>query len=174
MYAFLCASLYLAASFNKKKAQFQFLEGWGTRSGGFLAAGPLLGVDGVAVLMIILTCFIFPLAFLSMWDHREEEISSVCLLYFSLEYLTLNVFMQLNILFFFIFFEAVLLPMVIIIGVFGSRSRRISAAYRFFFYTLVGSLITLSGIIIIYAEYGSLNLLFLKKIKIGADLQKLL
>lgn len=174
MYALLFLSVYLAASFNKKKAHFQFIEAWGSSWGGFLASGPLFGVDGVSVLMIILTCFIFPLAFLSTWDQKQHDTPSICFLYFSLEYLTVNVFMQLNILFFFIFFEAVLLPMVLIIGVFGGRPRRVEAAYRFFFYTLFGSLITLSGIIIIYTEYGSLNLIFLKKFQLAEDLQKLL
>lgn len=174
MYVFLSLSVYLAASFNKNKAQFQFVEGWGSRWGGFLALGPIFGVDGVSVLMIALTCFIFPLAFLSTWDQKEQDVSPTCFLYFCLEYLTVNAFMQLNILFFFIFFEAVLLPMVLIIGVFGGRSRRVDAAYRFFFYTLFGSLITLSGIIIIYTEYGSLSLIFLKKFKLAEDLQKLL
>lgn len=174
MYIFLFLSLYLAASFNKKKAQFQFVEGWGSNWGGFLASGPVFGVDGVSVLMITLTCFIFPLAFLSTWDQKQHESSPTCFLYFCLEYFTVNVFMQLNILFFFIFFEAVLLPMVVIIGVFGGRSRRVEAAYRFFFYTLFGSLVTLSGIIIIYTQYGSLNLIFLKNFKIAEDLQRLL
>ena len=64
--------------------------------------------------------------------------------------------------------------MVVIIGVFGGRSRRVEAAYRFFFYTLFGSLVTLSGIIIIYTQYGSLNLIFLKNFKIAEDLQRLL
>ena len=174
MYLLLFLSLYLAASFNKKNAQFQFVEGWGSKWSGFLSLGPLLGVDGVSVLMITLTCFIFPLAFLSTWDQKEHEAYPICFLYFCLEYFTLNVFMQLNILFFFIFFEAVLLPMVVIIGVFGGRPRRVAAAYRFFFYTLFGSLITLSGIIIIYTKYGSLNLIFLKSFKLAEDLQKLL
>ena len=174
MYLLLFLSIYLAGSFNKTKGQFQFVEAWGSKLGGLLAAGPLFGVDGVSVLMIALTCFIFPLAFLSTWDQKQEDISPTCFLYFCLEYLTVNVFMQLNILFFFIFFEAVLIPMVIIIGVFGNRSRRIDAAYRFFFYTLFGSLITLSGIIIIYTEYGSLSLIFLKKFKIAEELQILL
>ena len=174
MYLFLFLSVYLAASFNKKNGQFQFVEGWGSKWGGFLASGPLLGVDGASVLMIALTCFIFPLAFLSTWDQKQHDISPTCFLYFCLEYLTVNVFMQLNILFFFIFFEAVLLPMVVIIGVFGGSSRKVAAAYRFFFYTLFGSLITLSGIIIIYTQYGSLNLIFLKKFKLAEDLQKLL
>ena len=130
---FFFLSICLATSFNKKNPQFQFVEAWGSKLGGLLASGPLLGVDGVSVLMITLTCFIFPLAFLSTWDQKQQDASPLCFLYFCLEYLTINVFMQLNILFFFIFFEAVLLPMVIIIGVFGGRSRRVGAAYRFFF-----------------------------------------
>lgn len=174
MFFFLFLSIYLAASFDKKTTGFQFVESWWIGGGDLLASGPLLGVDGVAVLMINLTCFIFPLAFLSIWDCREEEASSLCFLYFSLEYLTVNVFIQLNILYFFIFFEAVLLPMVLIIGVFGGRPRRIDAAYRFFFYTLFGSLIMLSGIIIIYNECNSLDLIFLKNIQISEQAQKLL
>ena len=171
MYFLFFLSINLAFSLNKTKFGFQYIETFGKNLGGLMAFGPTLGVDGVSVLMIALTCFIFPLCFLSVWDTKDDQMSQTCLLYFSLEVLTINVFLQLNILYFFIFFEAVLIPMVIIIGVYGSRERRIYAAYRFFFYTLFGSLIALTGIIILYAEYKSLNLLYLSKISIKREIQ---
>jgi NADH:ubiquinone oxidoreductase subunit 4 (subunit M) len=71
------------------------------------------------------------------------------------EFLLINVFIVLDLFFFYIFFEGVLIPMFLIIGLWGSRQRKIHAAYQFFFFTLLGSIIMLLGIIIIYVEMGT-------------------
>ena len=68
------------------------------------------------------------------------------------EFLLINVFSVLDLFFFYIFFEGILIPMFIIIGIWGSRQRKIHAAYQFFFYTLLGSILMLLGIIIIYFQ----------------------
>ena len=74
------------------------------------------------------------------------------------EFLLLNVFSVLDLIFFYIFFEGVLIPMFIIIGVWGSRQRKIHAAYQFFFYTLLGSIFMLLGIIVIYFHLGTTDI----------------
>jgi NADH:ubiquinone oxidoreductase subunit 4 (subunit M) len=71
------------------------------------------------------------------------------------EFLLINVFIVLDLFFFYIFFEGVLIPMFLIIGLWGSRQRKIHAAYQFFFFTLLGSIIMLLGIIVIYVEMGT-------------------
>lgn len=75
---------------------------------------------------------------------------------------------------FYIFFESVLVPMVLIIGLFGSRERRVYALYKFFFYTLAGSLVTLVGIAILFNKYGTLNFLYLRTLDFDPFFQKLL
>ncbi len=72
-----------------------------------------------------------------------------------INFLLVNVFGVIDFLFFYIFFEALLLPMFLLIGVWGSRERKINAAYRFFLYTLIGSLLMLLGIFFFYSHYGS-------------------
>jgi NADH:ubiquinone oxidoreductase subunit 4 (subunit M) len=74
------------------------------------------------------------------------------------ELLLINVFVILDLFFFYIFFESVLIPMFLIIGIWGSRQRKIHAAYQFFFFTLLGSIIMLIGIIIIYLEIGTTDI----------------
>jgi NADH:ubiquinone oxidoreductase subunit 4 (subunit M) len=81
------------------------------------------------------------------------------------ELLLINVFAVLDLFFFYVFFEAVLIPMFIIVGVWGSRQRKIHAAYQFFFYTLLGSLIMLIGIIAIYFETGTTDIQILVQTK---------
>jgi NADH:ubiquinone oxidoreductase subunit 4 (subunit M) len=71
------------------------------------------------------------------------------------EFLLINVFVVLDLFFFYVFFEGVLIPMFLIVGIWGSRQRKIHAAYQFFFFTLLGSIIMLMGIIFIYVETGT-------------------
>ena len=77
------------------------------------------------------------------------------------EFLLISVFSVLDLFFFYIFFESVLIPMFIIVGVWGSRQRKIHAAYQFFFYTLLGSILMLLGVIIIYFHTGTTDIQFL-------------
>jgi NADH:ubiquinone oxidoreductase subunit 4 (subunit M) len=74
------------------------------------------------------------------------------------EFLLINVFVILDLFFFYVFFESVLIPMFFIIGIWGSRQRKIHAAYQFFFFTLLGSIIMLIGIIVIYIDYGTTDI----------------
>ena len=165
-------TIHLSVCFFKRKGGFQFLTT--IKVSKLLGVDIVLGVDGFSLVMLMLTSFLFPLCLVSFWKSTGDKTKNFCVLYFLLEILTLNVFLHQNILIFYIFFESVLVPMVFIIGLFGSRERRVYALYKFFFYTLAGSLITLVGIAIIFNKYGTLNILYLKTLNFDPFFQKLL
>ena len=131
-----------------------------------------LGVDGISIFFIILTTFLIPLCILASYKSITFSIKEFLILFVLLEILLIFVFTVLDIILFYIFFESVLIPMVLIIGVWGSRERRIRAAYIFFFYTLIGSLIMLSAIIYIYNKTGTSDYLSLLTVKFTETEQK--
>ena len=114
-------------------------------------------LDGFTQLMLLLTSIIFPLSLIGSWHQYNTRVKEFCALLLILEWMLFQAFSQANILFFFIFFESVLIPMFLIIGIWGSRERRVYAAYKFLFFTLVGSTLSLAGIIMLYQLTGSLE-----------------
>ena len=114
------------------------------------------GVDGVSIFFFILTSFLVFLCVLFIW--HENSFKEYILNLFLIELLLLLVFSALDIFLFYIFFEAILIPMFILIGVWGSRERKIRAVYLLFFYTLFGSLLMLIGLLYIYSITGTLNM----------------
>ena len=117
-----------------------------------------LGVDGISVFFIILTTFLTPICILISWKSIVYKIKEYLIMLLITELLLINVFAVLDLFFFYIFFESVLIPMFIIIGIWGSRQRKIHAAYQFFFYTLFGSIIMLIGIVVIYFHTGTTDI----------------
>ena len=117
-----------------------------------------LGVDGLSIFFIILTTFLIILCILVSWNSVTHALKEYLLCFLLLEFLLIQVFSVLDLLLFYIFFESVLMPMFIIIGVWGSRERKIRAAYQFFLYTLVGSLLMLLAILVIYFQTGTTDL----------------
>ena len=115
-----------------------------------------VGLDGISIFFFVLSSFLIFLCIFFIWQEPFFRIYSLNL--FIINLFLLFVFSVLNILFFYIFFEAILIPMFIIIGIWGSRERKIRAVYLFFFYTLVGSLCMLLGLLYIGIMVGSLNL----------------
>lgn len=114
------------------------------------------GVDGVTVCFLLLSSFIFALCMLVNFKGiKNVKEFLLCLL--CIELLTVLTFVSLNILFFYIFFESLLIPMYILIGVWGARERKVKAAYYFFLYTLFGSFFMLFAILYIYCLVGSTN-----------------
>ena len=114
-----------------------------------------VGIDGISIFFIILTAFLIPICILASWESIQYKVKEFMILLLITEFLLINVFIVLDLFFFYIFFEGVLIPMFLIIGLWGSRQRKIHAAYQFFFFTLLGSIIMLLGIIIIYVEMGT-------------------
>lgn len=113
-----------------------------------------LGADGFSMIFILLTLFIFPVLFLAAWNVVLEPKRFLNFL-LAMELLLVLTFYTTDILYFFILFESLLIPMFILIGVWGARDRKIKAAYYFFLYTLFGSLFMLFGIFYLYFLTGS-------------------
>lgn len=126
----------------------------------FFRTIPLFGVDGLSLTFILLTTFIFLCSSLLLWNVRIH-VKLLSLFLALLELLLLLVFTTVDIFLFYIFFELSLLPMILIIFFWGSRSRKVKAGFYFFLYTLFGSLFMLVGIIEIYYEFGTTNLIIL-------------
>ena len=109
-----------------------------------------VGVDGLSLWLVILTTFILPIAILSSWHSIEKRHAAFYVFLLLLETAMIGVFCSLDLLVFYLFFEASLVPMFFLIGIWGSGERRIYAATKFFIYTAVGSLLMLVGIIALY------------------------
>jgi len=118
-----------------------------------------VGLDGISLFFFILSNFLIFLCVLFVWEETllKEYLISLILI----DLLLLLVFSVLDVLLFYIFFEAILIPMYLMIGIWGSRERKIRAVYLFFFYTLFGSLLMLVGLMYIYSITGTLNLEYL-------------
>lgn len=125
-----------------------------------------LGLDGISIFFVILTAFLIPICILASWNAITYKVKEYIIMLLLTELLLINVFAVLDLFFFYIFFEGVLIPMFIIIGIWGSRQRKIHAAYQFFFYTLLGSILMLLGIIIIYFQIGTTDIQILSQIEL--------
>ena len=129
----------------------------------------LLGLDGISLFFFILSSFLIFLCIIFIWNEPLFKEYALSLLV--LDLLLLLVFSVLDLLLFYIFFEAILIPMYLIIGFWGSRDRKIRAVYLFFFYTLVGSLCMLMGLLYIYGIVGTLNFEYLIGYKFSFEQQ---
>jgi NADH-quinone oxidoreductase subunit M len=114
-----------------------------------------LGVDGLSIFFILLTTFITPLCIISSWESIKSNSKLFIIILFLVEFLLLGVFSILNVFIFFMFFEAILIPMYLMIGIWGSRTRKIHAAYQFFLFTFFGSVFMLIGVTYLQAKFGS-------------------
>ena len=105
-----------------------------------------MGVDGISILFVLLTTFLLPLCIASSWTSVEKRIVEYLIAFLVLETLVIGVFCALDIVLFYLFFEGGLVPMFLIIGIWGGK-RRVYAAYKFFLYTLLGSVLMLAAIL---------------------------
>lgn len=124
-----------------------------------------IGIDGISIWFIILTAILIPICFLLNWKSINYRIKEHIAIYFLIEFLLFNVFSVLDLFLFYIFFESILIPMFCLIGIWGSRERKIHAAYQFFLYTVIGSIFMLLGLLLIYYEVGSTNWYILQLIE---------
>ncbi len=144
-------SLPLFIQFDANSADFQFMErhDWIPA----LGAQYLVGVDGISLLLVMLTTFLTPIVVLSSWRAIEKNVKGFLIAILLLETGMLGVFLALDLLLFYLFWEAMLIPMYFLIGIWGGE-RRIYAAVKFFIYTMVGSLLMLAALIVLYVEVG--------------------
>jgi NADH-quinone oxidoreductase subunit M len=139
-------SLFAWADFNTGLAGFQLVE---QRSWFSQAITYKLGVDGLSMPFVLLTAFLMPLCIASSWLSIQKRVKEYMIAFLVLETLMIGVFEALDLLLFYLFFEGVLIPMFLIIGIWGGP-RRVYAAFKFFLYTLLGSLLMLLAIMAMY------------------------
>ena len=116
-----------------------------------------VGVDGISLFMILLSTFLTPFCILASWNSIKVRIKEYMISFLLLETFMIGMFSSIDILLFYIFFEAVLIPMFLIIGIWGGKNR-IYASFKFFLYTLLGSVLMLIAIILIYQITGSMSI----------------
>ena len=116
-----------------------------------------IGIDGISLFMVILSTFLTPLCILSSWESIKKRVKEYMLAFLFLETVMIGMFASVDILLFYIFFEAVLIPMYLIIGIWGG-DRRIYASFKFFLYTLLGSVLMLIAIVVIYQLTNSMSI----------------
>lgn len=146
-------SLILWGLFNKSVSSFQFVIQFFWLPA--LNLNFTLGVDGISLLFLLLNTFLIPLCLLSSWNSIKFNLKEFLIAFLILDFLLIGVFCAMDLLFFYVFFESVLIPMYLIIGIWGSRERKVLAAYYFFLYTLLGSALMLVSIAYIFWQVGS-------------------
>jgi NADH-quinone oxidoreductase subunit M len=147
-------SLLIWWRFDPTNPGFQFVEeaGWG---GAFMQYR--MGVDGISMLFVILTTFLMPFCILASWRVVQSRLKEYMIAFLVLETLMIGVFTALDLILFYVFFEAGLIPMFLIIGVWGG-ARRVYAAFKFFLYTLLGSVLMLLAMMAMYWEAGTTSI----------------
>ena len=146
-------SLFLWLLFDKSSGCFQFVNkvSWLPN----LNLNFTVGIDGISLFFVVLTTLLIFLCLLISWNSISHYLKEYLISFLVMEFFLIGVFCILDLLLFYIFFESVLIPMYLIIGVWGSRERKIRAAYFFFLYTLLGSVLMLLAILYLYYQIGT-------------------
>ena len=165
-------SIFLLFLFDKSTIYFQGLQEFKWLD--FLNINFVIGIDGISLFFILLTTFLFPICILSSYNYIKFNNKFFYINFLVMESILILVFSCLDIVFFYVFFEAVLIPMYLILGFFGSRERKILASYMFFIYTFVGSVLMLLAILFIYFYAGTSNYSVLLTYNFDPYLQKIL
>ncbi|TPK93391.1 MULTISPECIES: NADH-quinone oxidoreductase subunit M [unclassified Mesorhizobium] len=147
-------SLFIWTGFDNSQAGFQFVEKHAWLDSGISYH---MGVDGISMLFVILTTFLMPFCILASWEAIEKRVKAYMIAFLILETLMIGVFCALDIVLFYVFFEAGLIPMFIIIGVWGGK-RRVYASFKFFLYTLAGSVLMLLAIMAMFFQSGTTDI----------------
>ena len=163
-------SLYLWYIFDKNNPGFQFVE---ERKWLENFINYKVGIDGISILFVILTSFITPLCIISVNTTIKKRLKDFLIAILLMETMMIGVFCSLDLVIFYLYFEAGLIPMFLIIGIWGG-ARRVYSAFKFFLYTLLGSVLMLVAIISIYWMTGTTDVIELYQIGIDAKYQNLL
>jgi NADH-quinone oxidoreductase subunit M len=162
----LALSVYLWVQFDPNGAQWQFTELNPLGNG-----KPWLGIDGIALVLIELTAFLMPICIGASWRSIEKRVPEYMAAFLLMEALMLGVFAAQDLFLFYIFFEGGLIPMYLIIGIWGG-AERIKASYKFFLYTLLGSVLMLIAMIYMVQEAGTTSIPALMVTDFPVDAQK--
>ena len=147
-------SLLIWVDFDNSTADFQFVERHAWLGGIFTY---YMGVDGISMLFVILTTFLMPICILASWESVQNRVREYMIAFLILETLVIGVFCALDLMLFYVFFEGGLIPMFLIIGVWGGK-RRVYASFKFFLYTLAGSVLMLIAIMAMYWQAGTTDI----------------
>ena len=161
-------SLTLWFSFDPTTADFQYVEKVAWIPGANINYH--MGVDGISLFFVLLSTLLTPICILSSWDAVKTRVPEYMIAFLVLETMMVGMFCALDMLVFYIFFEGVLIPMFIIIGVWGG-ARRVYAAFKFFLYTLLGSVLMLVAMLTMYFAAGTTDVPTLMAFKFAADIQ---
>ena len=150
-------SLFILVGFDAQNTDFQFVEDreW------IMGFNYKMGVDGISILFVMLTTFLMPLVIASCWDVKVR-VKEYMIAFLLLETLMLGVFMALDLVLFYLFFEAGLIPMFLIIGIWGGKER-IYASFKFFLYTFLGSVLMLVAMVGMFVAAGTTDIPTLMK-----------
>lgn len=163
-------SIILWGEFDSSSLQYQFVQEFNTLDFCHLH----IGIDGISLYFVLLTTFITPLCLLSNWDNLKFGYKYYFIAFLLMETLLIAVFVVLDLMLFYIFFEAVLIPMFLVVGIWGGSITRIRASFLLFLYTLAGSLFMLLAIMVIYYNVGSTDFTILSLSEISFESQKIL
>jgi len=147
-------ALWIWAHFDKGNPGFQFVEEAAWLGG---SINYKMGVDGISVLFVVLTAFLMPLCVIASWESVESRVKEYLIAFLVLETLMIGVFCALDLVLFYLFFEGGLIPMFLIIGVWGGE-RRVYASFKFFLYTLLGSVLMLLALMAMYWHAGTTDI----------------
>ena len=147
-------SLLIWIDFDPTTAAFQFVEEREWLGGVFKYR---MGVDGISMLFVILTTFLMPICILASWTSIKDRVKEYMIAFLVLEALMVGVFCALDLVLFYLFFEGGLIPMFLIIGIWGGQ-RRVYASFKFFLYTLLGSVLMLLAIMAMYWHAGTTDI----------------
>ncbi len=167
--ACLFLGMFMLFNFNGSTADFQFVE----KAAWFpsLKISYHMGVDGISVFFVFLSVFLTPMCIVASWHAIEKRVREYMICFLVLETFMIGTFCALNTVLFYVFFEGVLIPMFIIIGVWGGQ-RRVYSAYKFFLYTLLGSVLMLLAILWLGMNYSTEIPDMLGKMDIPFEIQK--
>ena len=147
-------TLVLWSMFDPSAAGFQFEKNYPWLGGNI---NYHLGVDGISLPFVILTAFLMPLCILASWTSIETRVKEYMIAFLVLETLMIGVFVSLDLVLFYLFFEGGLIPMFLIIGIWGG-ARRVYASFKFFLYTLLGSVLMLIAVMAMYVTAGTTDI----------------
>lgn len=163
-------SLCLWTLFDASAIGYQFVQEFNTLSFCHLH----IGIDGISLYFVLLTTFITPICLLSNWNNLNFGYKYYFIAFLLMESMLIAVFIVLDLMLFYIFFEAVLIPMFLVVGIWGGSITRIRASFLLFLYTLAGSLFMLLAIMVIYYNLGSTDFTLISLSDISFQSQKIL
>lgn len=160
-------SLVVPFGFDGTISDFQFVERMNWLDGTIVYQ---MGVDGISMPFVVLTTFLMPICILASWESVQHRVKEYMIAFLVLETLMIGVFCALDLVLFYLFFEGGLIPMFLIIGIWGG-ARRVYASFKFFLYTLLGSVLMLLAIMAMYWQAGTTDIVALLNFDFPASMQ---